>query len=243
MLTGESLRPKRVPRWPPGPRWATSTPARSWARRDGGQRHRRGRGHRRTHGVRPHRPRAGRPAARDRVPARPATLLGAAAQIALALTSFILVRTSFSPDRFESMLFSLAIAVGITPQLRPLSSAPASRPDRAAWRGGRCWSSGWSASKTSATWTCWSPTRRERSPRAHHLQAALDPDGAPSDEVLGLAARQPVRRDRHQPARRGDHRGRTPRPRAPQGGVRALRPRTADDLGLVEGPDAPGCWS
>ena len=72
----------------------------------------------------------------------------------MALTVLILV-TNLLLRRpvIDSVLFSLAIAVGITPQLLPavVSTSLATGSRRLAKP--RCWSSGWCASRTSATST------------------------------------------------------------------------------------------
>ena len=61
-------------------------------------------------------------------------------QVAVALTVLILV-TNLLLRRpiIESVLFSLAIAVGITPNCFPRWSAPASRPGRGGSPDTRCW--------------------------------------------------------------------------------------------------------
>ena len=62
----------------------------------------------------------------------------------------------------DALLFSLAIAVGISPQLLPAVVSTAWRPALGNSRSARCWSNGWFASKTSATSTSCSPTRPAR---------------------------------------------------------------------------------
>ena len=80
--------------------------------------------------------------------------------VAGALTaSIFVINVVLHKPILDALLFSLAIAVGITPQLLPAvvstSLAAGSRRMAAA----RCWSNGWSASRISATSTCCSPTR------------------------------------------------------------------------------------
>ena len=159
--------------------------------------------------------------------------------IAFVLTSFILITNLvLARPLLDSILFSLAIAVGITPQLLPavVSTSLATGSRRLARRKVLvkrlvCIED---LGDVDVLVTDKTGTLTEGS---ISLQAALDPDGAPSEEVLGLGllANQ-SRRDQHQPARRGDHRGRNRPGRAPQGGGRSVRPRAADVLGARRAP-------
>ena len=75
-------------------------------------------------------------------------------RVAMTLTALILV-TNLLLRRpiIESVLFLLAIAVGITSQLFLRSSAPVSQPVHGGSPGARCWSNDWCASRTSGTST------------------------------------------------------------------------------------------
>jgi magnesium-transporting ATPase (P-type) len=86
---------------------------------------------------------------------------------AVALTSLILV-TNLILHRplIQSLLFSLAIAVGITPQLLPAVVSTSLATGSRQLAKSRCSSSGWCASKISATWTFSSPTRPGLLPKA-----------------------------------------------------------------------------
>jgi P-type Mg2+ transporter len=76
--------------------------------------------------------------------------------VALALTGLILVtNVLLHKPLIESLLFSLAIAVGITPQLLPAVVSTSLAVGTRRLAGARSWSSAWSASRTWATWTCW----------------------------------------------------------------------------------------
>ena len=100
--------------------------------------------------------------------------------------SILVINVALGRPLLDSVLFSLAIAVGITPQLLPgdRHDQPGHRR-HGGWPSARCWSSGWSASRISATSTCCSPTRPARSPRARSPSPPLwTRDGEPSDAVL-----------------------------------------------------------
>ena len=73
-------------------------------------------------------------------------------EVAGVLTSSIFViNLILQRPLLESLLFSLAIAVGITPQLLPAVVTTSSRPGRVAWPAWACWSSGSCASRISGT--------------------------------------------------------------------------------------------
>jgi Mg2+-importing ATPase len=84
-------------------------------------------------------------------------------QVAVALTSLILVANLvLNRPLIESLLFSLAIAVGITPQLLPavVSTGLAAGSRQLAKR--KVLVKRLVCIEASATWTSWSPTRRAR---------------------------------------------------------------------------------
>src|SRR6478736_5265515 len=84
-------------------------------------------------------------------------------QVAIGLTSLIFVANLLlHRPVIESLLFSLAIAVGITPQLLPAVVSTSLATGTRQLAAGRSSSSAWSASKTWATWTSWSRTRPGR---------------------------------------------------------------------------------
>ena len=75
-------------------------------------------------------------------------------QVAIALTVLILVSNLLlRKPVIDSVLFSLAIAVGITPQLLPAVVSASLATGSRQLAKPKCWSNGWCASKTSATST------------------------------------------------------------------------------------------
>ncbi len=121
ILTGESMasekspnRWRRIPHSPIPPTW------RSWARSSAPATATGWSMQRRRRTVRPHRGRPRRASARDRLPGRLAPILLPAAVGGAELTVIILI-TNLLLRRpvIDSLLFALAIAVGITPQLLP----------------------------------------------------------------------------------------------------------------------------
>ena len=84
-------------------------------------------------------------------------------QVAGVLTAAIFItNVALHRSVIDALLFSLAIAVGISPQLLPAVVATSLPPGRGSWRVARSWSSGWCASRTSGTSMCCSPTRPAR---------------------------------------------------------------------------------
>jgi P-type Mg2+ transporter len=82
-------------------------------------------------------------------------------QVAGVLTAAIFViNVALHRPVIDALLFSLAIAVGISPQLLPavMSTSLAAGSRQLARR--KVWSCGWCASRISVTSTCCSPTRR-----------------------------------------------------------------------------------
>ena len=53
--------------------------------------------------------------------------------------SIFVINVALSRPLLDALLFSLAIAVGITPQLLPAIVSVSLAPDRANWRVARCW--------------------------------------------------------------------------------------------------------
>ncbi len=75
-------------------------------------------------------------------------------EVALVLTvAVFVINLLLHRSLLDSALFSLAIAVGITPNCCRPWSAPAWPPAPGNWPAARSWSNAWSASRTSATWT------------------------------------------------------------------------------------------
>ena len=84
-------------------------------------------------------------------------------QVAVALTTGIfIINVLLHRPLIEALLFSLAIAVGISPQLLPAVVSTSLAAGYGSSRGARSWSSGWSASRISATSRFCSPTRPGR---------------------------------------------------------------------------------
>ena len=84
-------------------------------------------------------------------------------QVAGALTAAIFViNVTLHRPVIDALLFSLAIAVGISPQLLPAVVSTSLAAGARQLAAGRSWSSAWSASRTSATSRCCSPTRPAR---------------------------------------------------------------------------------
>ena len=136
----------------------------------------------------------------------------------------------------ESALFSLAIAVGLTPPSCCRRSSLSAWPRaRAGWPASGSWSSGWSASRTSATSRSSSPTRRAPHRGPDQLQEAIDPAGRRAANVLrpwaSLLFRRQLGPSRlgQRPGRSAAHRRRLP-PRLPTPRPTALRSRTAADV-------------
>ena len=82
--------------------------------------------------------------------------------VAMTLTVLIII-TNLLLHRpvIDSVLFALAIAVGITPQLLPAVVSTSLATGRGGWPSARSWSNVWCASRTSAISTCCSPIRPE----------------------------------------------------------------------------------
>ena len=75
-------------------------------------------------------------------------------------TSIFVINVTLHRPIIDALLFSLAIAVGHLAAAASRGRArPAWRPGHASLPAGRSWSSAWSASRTSATSRCCSPTR------------------------------------------------------------------------------------
>ncbi len=118
-------------------------------------------------------------------------------QVAGVLTGAIfIINVALHKPVIDALLFSLSIAVGISPQLLP--GGRLDQPGRRVAAAGpcaRCWSSAWSASRTSATSMCCSPTRpgtlTEGSLR---FMRSTGPDGTADDEplLLGLLCNEAV---------------------------------------------------
>ena len=201
--------------------------------------------------VRPDRRGPGRAPARDRLPGRAAPVLDAAAcRSPVALTALIFVdQRAAAPAAHRRA----AVLAGHRRRHHPAAAArgrhaPASPPGRGSWPGARCWSSGWSASRTSATSTCsfTDKTGTLTEGRISFMRRAR-PDGAPDDRVAAARAAAPPRRrvagdgaGRRQPARRravGGARGRGPAagsPGTPRLGAAAVRPRAPHGRVLVD---------
>ena len=168
--------------------------------------------------VRADRRRARRTAPPDRVPARPHPLLGAAGQGRrraqrhdLRRSTSLLGRPVIEPCCSRSPSRSAS-----PPSCCPPSSRPAWPPARGGSPRRRCSSSGWCASRTSATSTCCSPTRPAPSPTA--ASASNEPstptgDDSPDVLTLGLVCNEATADRRHR-------RRRQPARRRPVGGTR-----------------------
>ena len=123
------------------------------------------------------------------------------------------------------------------------SCRPASPPDRGGSPSGRCWSSGWCASRTSATSTCCSPTRPAPSPRGRSASNARSTPPATTSRtclLLGLVCNEATPTGRHggrrQPARRrpvgfGRRADAAASPTSSGIGIAPVRPRAALRLG------------